>query len=130
VFLRFTCVCLYVCALSVCVRAFCVCVSVCVCTAGPSAEVKAIAAMVGGTPSINPQEYTVDCSTIPNMPSVTVTLNGKQFVLSATDYVLNVEGVECILGFVGELGGGGGGGVYTLRRWRSRARGCSCRSHQ
>lgn len=28
-------------------------------------------------------------------------LNGKKFVLAAVDYVLNVENIECILGFVG-----------------------------
>ena len=33
----------------------------------------------------------VVCSEIPNMPNVTITLNGKDFVLTAEDYVLKVS---------------------------------------
>ena len=35
------------------------------------------------------------------MPNIDVTLSGKVFELTPTDYVINVEGVECLLGFTG-----------------------------
>ncbi len=70
--------------------------------AGPVTEVAAIAKQVGATPLIE-GEYTVDCGKIPSMPDMTVSVGGKDWVLTATDYVLNVDGlgVECLLGMVG-----------------------------
>ena len=70
--------------------------------AGPSHEVKKIAKKVGATPFfLNPNEYTLDCSTIPNLPDIVITLNGKEFTLTGKDYVINVENVECLLGITG-----------------------------
>lgn len=70
--------------------------------AGPSADVKAIAAAVGATPFfLNPSEYTVDCSAISTMPNITFTLNGVDFNLTPLDYVINVENTECLFGMVG-----------------------------
>ena len=70
--------------------------------AGPVAEVAAIAKMVGATLFLN-GEYTVDCTKIPTMPDLSITVGGNTYVLTAKDYVLNVEnlGVECLLGLVG-----------------------------
>ena len=70
--------------------------------AGPVSDVTAIAKLVGATPLIE-GEYTVDCSKISSMPDLTVTVGGIPWVLTAVDYVLNVDGlgVECLLGMVG-----------------------------
>jgi len=70
--------------------------------AGPKTEIAAIAKIVGATPLIE-GEYTVDCSKIATMPDLTITVGGNPFVLTAKDYVLNVEnlGIECLLGMVG-----------------------------
>jgi len=49
-------------------------------------------------------EAFIDCSTIPNLPNVNIVLNGKSFVLTPKQYILEVssEGVsECISGFLG-----------------------------
>ncbi|XP_037093908.1 lysosomal aspartic protease-like [Pollicipes pollicipes] len=49
-------------------------------------------------------EWIVICSDIPNMPAVTFTLAGKEFVLEADDYVIQMtqSGVtQCISGFMG-----------------------------
>ena len=70
--------------------------------AGPVTDITAIAKIVGATPLIE-GEYTVDCSKISSMPDLTVTVGGTPWVLTAVDYVLNVDGlgVECLLGMVG-----------------------------
>eukprot|EP00753_Platysulcus_tardus_P000349 PLAT10353.1.p1 GENE.PLAT10353.1~~PLAT10353.1.p1 ORF type:complete len:386 (-),score=162.73 PLAT10353.1:157-1287(-) len=73
--------------------------------AGPTADVKNIAQKVGATATpVNPNEYTVDCSSLSSMPSVTFNIGGNKFELTAEQYVLEVSslfGKECILGFVG-----------------------------
>lgn len=68
----------------------------------PTTEVAAIAKIVGATPLIE-GEYTVDCGKISSMPDMTISVGGQDYVLTATDYVLNVDGlgVECLLGMVG-----------------------------
>jgi cathepsin D len=72
--------------------------------AGPSADVQALAALVGATP-INSEEYTIDCSQIPNLPNLVFQLgSGKSYTLTGTDYVDQVcEEGECIclFGFTG-----------------------------
>jgi cathepsin D len=70
--------------------------------AGPTTDIEAIAKAVGATPLIA-GEYTVDCGKIATMPDMTVYVGGAPYVLSAKDYVLNVDGlgVECLLGMVG-----------------------------
>merc|ERR1712010_190235 len=45
-------------------------------------------------------KFTVDCSKIDSLPSATITLNGKDYVLEGKDYVLQVSG-ECLSGFMG-----------------------------
>jgi len=73
--------------------------------AGPTADVKAIAATCGATPNpINPQQYMIDCSTVPSLPTLTFMLNGNRFDLSGPDYVIEVtQGTEhaCLFGFIG-----------------------------
>lgn len=45
-------------------------------------------------------QYTVECDQIPSMPDMTLYLGGKPFVLSAEDYILQVQG-SCISSFTG-----------------------------
>jgi len=68
--------------------------------AGPSAEVKAIAESLGATP-IQPGEYTIDCSKIPSLPTLTVSLGGSNFTLSGADYVINAGEGVCLFGMLG-----------------------------
>jgi cathepsin D len=43
-------------------------------------------------------EYTVECDKVSEMPAISFTIAGKDFVLEGSDYVLSVSG-ECLLGF-------------------------------
>ncbi|CAL1700681.1 unnamed protein product [Somion occarium] len=45
-------------------------------------------------------QYTVDCSTVPDLPDLTFTFDGKPYPLKATDYILEVQGT-CISSFTG-----------------------------
>jgi hypothetical protein len=85
--------------------------------AGPTAEVAAIAKMLGATPFINPNEYTLDCSTVSSLPNVVISVGGFQFPLTPDQYVISVEGVECLLGFTGECLVDVGGTVWWWRWW-------------
>lgn len=70
--------------------------------AGPTADVKAIAKKVGAKPFfLNPNEFTVDCSQVSSMPDIEIEIGGKTFTLTAEQYVLNVQNVECLLGMTG-----------------------------
>merc|ERR1712166_912951 len=60
--------------------------------AGPSADVKAIALAVGAKPFLN-GEYTIDCSLVPGLPDLEVTMGGTKFVLKGADYVLKVQSI-------------------------------------
>jgi len=66
--------------------------------AGPSADIKAIAAKLNAT-SVLGKEYIVDCSK--DLPDLTFTLAGKDYTLTKTDYILQAAGSQCILGFLG-----------------------------
>jgi len=69
--------------------------------AGPSADVAAIAAMVGATPfPLRPSEYTIDCTKVPTLPVLSINIGGQTFTLAGSDYVLNVQGI-CLFGFTG-----------------------------
>jgi hypothetical protein len=69
--------------------------------AGPSADVKALAAKVGAKPFfLNPKEYTISCSKISTLPDIEVTMSGQKFTLSGKDYVIN-SGLICLFGFTG-----------------------------
>lgn len=70
--------------------------------AGPTDEVKKIAKAVGAKPFwLNPNEFTVNCSDIPNMPDIDIEIGGRTFTLTAEQYVLNIQNVECLLGMTG-----------------------------
>lgn len=68
--------------------------------AGPSDEIAAIAQMLGATPfPLNPKEYTIDCSKVSLLPSITFNLAGHEFTLAGSDYVINVQNQACLFGF-------------------------------
>eukprot|EP00823_Brevimastigomonas_motovehiculus_P007894 TRINITY_DN708_c0_g1_i1.p1 TRINITY_DN708_c0_g1~~TRINITY_DN708_c0_g1_i1.p1 ORF type:complete len:381 (-),score=86.73 TRINITY_DN708_c0_g1_i1:280-1422(-) len=73
--------------------------------AGPSAEVKAIAAAVGATPlPTNPNEYTIDCAKIASLPDLVFTINGIEYLLHGPEYVDKItEGTTslCLFGLTG-----------------------------
>jgi cathepsin D len=70
---------------------------------GPTAAISDLQKKVGATVLPN-GEATVDCSTISSLPSVDVSISGKVFTLTGTDYVMQVAAggqTECLLGFMG-----------------------------
>jgi len=74
--------------------------------AGPVSEVSAIAKEVGATPTpVNPNEYTIDCSLVNNLPNLTfVFAGGKEFLLTGPEYVdvVSEEGITmCLFGMTG-----------------------------
>jgi hypothetical protein len=68
--------------------------------AGPTDEVKAIAKMLGATP-INPEEYLIDCSKVPSLPTLSVVLGGQMFNLTGKDYVIQAGPGACLFGMLG-----------------------------
>lgn len=71
--------------------------------AGPTAEVAKIQKAIGATP-LAEGEYVVDCSKIPTMPIVNITIANTVFSLTAEQYVLQITAsgeTECISGFIG-----------------------------
>jgi saccharopepsin len=70
--------------------------------AGPIAEVKAIAKLIGATPfPLQPKEYTVPCASVSGLPNLDFTLGGKTYTLEPKDYIINAENTICLLGMVG-----------------------------
>merc|ERR1712113_324381 len=45
-------------------------------------------------------EYTVDCSKMSTLPTISFSIGGKAFALEGSEYVLSVSG-QCLLGFLG-----------------------------
>jgi len=45
-------------------------------------------------------EYTVDCSKVSAMPTISFNIGGKEFALQGSEYVLSISG-QCLLGFLG-----------------------------
>ncbi|KAL4224577.1 hypothetical protein ACF0H5_015277 [Mactra antiquata] len=71
--------------------------------AGPSDEIEKLNTMIGGTPIVG-GEYLIDCASIDSLPDVVFTLNGKQYSLTGSQYVLKVSAAgqtQCISGFIG-----------------------------
>merc|ERR1712125_100943 len=62
--------------------------------------VKALAQKAGATSIAGGKEYTIDCSKIPSLPKLTVTLGGHDFVLEGKDYTISVSG-QCLFAFTG-----------------------------
>jgi cathepsin D len=72
--------------------------------AGPTAEVAAIAKSIGAQPTINPAEYTVDCSKVDQLPSLTITVGGHAYNFEGPDYVVQVSAggeTMCLFGMTG-----------------------------
>jgi hypothetical protein len=67
--------------------------------AGPKDAVASLAKTVGAT-SILGKEYVVDCKKKASLPELKVTLGGKDFTLTADDYILEVSG-QCLFAFTG-----------------------------
>ncbi|KAJ3054605.1 Vacuolar protease A [Rhizophlyctis rosea] len=69
----------------------------------PVAEADAINSRIGGKKNAQGQ-YIVECDTIPNLPTLTLTFGGKKFDVEGKDYVLKVGGLggeQCVSGFMG-----------------------------
>ncbi|KAH7980718.1 hypothetical protein HPB49_018541 [Dermacentor silvarum] len=75
--------------------------------AGPSSEIQKLNMAIGAAP-FTAGEYIVSCKSIPNLPNITFTLNGEEFMLQGKDYVLQAStsvsqaGIPlCLSGFIG-----------------------------
>jgi len=66
----------------------------------PKDQVAAITAKLPGLTKMPTGQYTVDCSKVSSMPTLTFTIAGKDFALEGSEYVLKVE-TECLLGIMG-----------------------------
>jgi len=69
----------------------------------PHEEARAINKRMGAKP-LPGGEWTVDCSSIDSLPDVVFAIGGRDFALSAKDYVLQVSSMgslTCISGFMG-----------------------------
>jgi len=66
--------------------------------AGPTQEIAAIAQKLGAT-SVAGKAWAVDCSK--DVPDMTFTLGGKDFLLKKEDLILQQSGSQCILGMQG-----------------------------
>ena len=70
--------------------------------AGPTAEVKRIAEMVGAKPfPLQPAEYTVPCGKVASLPDVNIVIGGITYTLTPDDYIIKDENVICLFGFTG-----------------------------
>lgn len=59
---------------------------------GPPEEAKAINKLIGGTEVIpGSGQYQVDCNAIPSLPTISLTINGKDYSLTGEDYVLQAR---------------------------------------
>lgn len=71
--------------------------------AGPTTEIKTLNVALGAR-EIMSGEYQIDCGLIPNLPNVTFTLGGKNFVLTPDQYIMKVTQLTmtiCLSGFMG-----------------------------
>jgi len=68
----------------------------------PVADAKAIAKALGATPFfLNPNEFTVDCSKVSSLPDIDVKIGGTTYSIPPSKYIINDEGVVCLLGVTG-----------------------------
>ncbi|KAJ1351155.1 Aspartic protease 4 [Parelaphostrongylus tenuis] len=71
--------------------------------AGPKMQVEAIQNFIGAEPLMR-GEYMIPCDKVPNLPNVSIVIEGNEFVLKGVDYVLNVTAAGksiCLSGFMG-----------------------------
>jgi hypothetical protein len=67
--------------------------------AGPSSDIDTICKQLGGTPSGG--IYTIACDKKGTLPDVIFTINGKDYPVSSTNYVVPDGTGKCMLGFEG-----------------------------
>lgn len=67
--------------------------------AGPTKDIKAIAAAVGAKPSFTGQ-YTIDCKDVNNLPAVSFTINKKVYTIPGKDTIIQASGT-CLFAFMG-----------------------------
>jgi cathepsin D len=70
----------------------------------PKATFTSLVAKLPGVSPLAAGEYTVDCSKISEMPTLTFKIAGKDFALEGSDYVLQISSAgvtECLLGMMG-----------------------------
>ncbi|KAI1304951.1 Lysosomal aspartic protease [Halotydeus destructor] len=70
----------------------------------PSAQVEALNKKIGAkiSPELAPGTYTLDCTTLSQLPTLTFVLGGRKFDFLPTDYVIvDSEEMYCISGFTG-----------------------------
>ncbi|XP_072002796.1 cathepsin E-like [Engystomops pustulosus] len=68
---------------------------------GPSDDIKKLQKLIGATPLVF-GEYTIDCSHISNLPTVTFTIGKRDYTISPEQYVLKEhrqKSVQCLSGF-------------------------------
>jgi cathepsin D len=71
---------------------------------GPTKEIQELNKLIGAIRIPVVGEYVVRCAKIPEMPNITLKINGRDFVLTPKDYVLQMESMGttmCISGFMG-----------------------------
>jgi len=66
---------------------------------GPTKDVAKLAAMVGAKPNIM-GEYTLDCSTVDQIPNFVFTIDNHEYVLTGRDVVIESAGT-CLFAFMG-----------------------------
>jgi hypothetical protein len=69
----------------------------------PTADMTALAALLGASPTINPNEYSVSCTSIASLPNIVIGVPGYNMTLTPQQYILNVENlnIECLVGVTG-----------------------------
>lgn len=68
--------------------------------AGPTADVAALATKIGAVPFVN-GEFTIDCTKIPTLPTLEITIGGVLYTLEGADYVIDAGQGICLFGMVG-----------------------------
>lgn len=75
-----------------------------------------INAQIGATRTWNGQ-YTVECDTVPSLPDLILTFDGKPYPLAATDYILSVQDT-CMSPFTGlDINIPGGGSIWIVGKY-------------
>eukprot|EP00922_Rhytidocystis_sp_ex-Travisia-forbesii_P001098 GHVS01001563.1.p1 GENE.GHVS01001563.1~~GHVS01001563.1.p1 ORF type:complete len:351 (+),score=46.15 GHVS01001563.1:1-1053(+) len=86
--------------------------------AGPTEEVKALATKLGAKPFfLNPNQFTISCSAIKNLPTIDFVIGGSVYSLQAEQYIVKVSPipvVPCLLAFTGIDIGGPNGPLWIL----------------
>lgn len=67
--------------------------------AGPPKDVANIQSIIGSQP-LAAGEYTIDCNLISQLPAITYVIDGVDYSLAGSDYILQVQ-TECLVGFTG-----------------------------